>query len=72
MKSDSHADLLRAMPGLQQEHLAALTDELARDLAVLLAESRENQKQALHTAIEKGMRHVPMLLRGPLKKILFP
>lgn len=72
MKSNPRTELLRALPGLQQEHVAELTDALARDLAGLLAESRQSQKQALNEAIEKGMRHVPMLLRGPLKRILFP
>lgn len=72
MKLDPRTDLLRVMPGLQREHLAGLSDDQVCDLAALLDQARANQRQALHTAIEKGMRHVPLLLRGPLKRILFP
>ena len=72
MKPALKAELLRELPGLQQDHLVGLTDYLGRDLVALLNESRQQQSQALNAAIEKAMHHVPMLLRGPLKKILFP
>lgn len=72
MKSKARTELLRQMPGLSQKHLAPLSEEAVKDLSALFAESRSHQRQALDAAIEKSMRHVPLLLRGPLKRILFP
>lgn len=72
MASKAQTALRQQLPGLAAHHLAAVPDDAAADLAALLAESRAAQHGALDAAIEKGMRHVPLLLRGPLKKILFP
>lgn len=45
-------------------------DGIAR-LADLVGTAKRSQAQALDTSIQKGLDAVPMLLRRPVKKILF-
>lgn len=53
------------------DFLAALPDSAQEKLSQDIHASRARQRQALDDAINNGLRMVPMLLRGPLKKILF-
>lgn len=48
-----------------------LDEESAARLATLIAESRDRQSAALDQAIDDGLRNLPRLLRGPVKKVLF-
>lgn len=41
-------------------------------LATLVAQAKSAQATALDEAISQGLDAVPMLLRRPVKKILFP
>ncbi len=42
------------------------------ELLAAIRRTRRAQKNALDTAIDKGLGMAPLLLRGPLKRILFP
>lgn len=53
------------------DFLAALPESAQAKLSEDIHASRKRQRKSLDDAIENGMRMVPMLLRGPLKKILF-
>lgn len=49
-------------------HLAAAdADRLAR----LVDDATARQSKALDAAIDGGLRHLPRLLRGPVKAVLF-
>jgi hypothetical protein len=43
----------------------------AERLAALVAEATARQSKALDDAIDGGMGHIPRLLRGPVKAVLF-
>jgi len=72
--SKKQADELRAKlkAGAGLEFL----DEVDQDGLTLLNKSldaaKKREHQALDQAIEGSMTMIPFLLRGPLKKILFP
>ena len=53
------------------DFLAALPEAAQVKLGDDIRAARQCQQQALDAAINNGMRMVPALLRGPLKKILF-
>lgn len=53
------------------DFLAALPESDQIKLGTDIKAARARQKKALDDAIENGLRMVPALLRGPLKKILF-
>jgi hypothetical protein len=44
-------------------------EELAR-LARLLTEAKQRQKAQVDTALTESLGHIPLLLRGPVRKIL--
>ncbi|WP_420426354.1 hypothetical protein [Algiphilus sp.] len=46
-------------------------DEQQR-LATLLADSRRHQQQRLQQALKDALGHLPRLLRGPVRRALFP
>jgi hypothetical protein len=50
---------------------ADLEPDDATRLAALLADAVTRQSRALDDAINGGMRHLPRLLRGPVKAVLF-
>jgi hypothetical protein len=58
--------------GEEMDFLAALPESAQARLRDDIHAARTHQRQSLDQAINHGMRQVPMLLRGPLKKILFP
>lgn len=49
---------------------AAAGDDALQRLADEIAETRHAQRRAMAAAGEAGLRHVPALLRGPVKKIV--
>lgn len=55
---------LPQLDGLDESELAALTEALRR--------ARRNQQQQLQRAFEAALEHVPLLLRGAVRKILAP
>lgn len=67
-----HAELLRELRGVEPRVLAPLTPTEQTTLLAAIRATRQRQKQALDDAINEGMRLVPALLRGPLRRILFP
>jgi len=63
LQDELGAELPPAIGALGDVELAVLTGALRR--------AREHQKQALSAATDTGLRFVPRLLRGPVKKVLF-
>lgn len=58
-----HSDDPVAVPGLEKADRARL--------AVLVTEARARQRAALDDAIEGGLGHLPRLVRGSVKAMLF-
>jgi hypothetical protein len=50
--------------------LRKLSDEELRDLAGAIDEVRRNQAAALQKAGDEAFRHIPWVLRGPIRKIM--
>lgn len=74
MATEPLLDALRAELGEEERglnFLSALPAAAQARLAQDLHAARVRQRDALNAAINNGMRMVPALLRGPLKKILF-
>ncbi len=68
---DPHAALAAALDGAEvPPGVRELPGDVLTDLAVLIDDARRMQQRELATAAEGGLRHVPGLLRGPLKKVL--
>lgn len=69
----SASRILQKEFGLSTERATAF-DALSVKQATLLAQgfaaARRHQEEALAAAIEEGFRHLPLLLRGPVRKIL--
>lgn len=73
MMADSiRAELQRELGGEDQGILAALSEAQQSALLDAIRETRRRQKRVLDDAVNEGMRLVPALLRGTLKRILFP
>lgn len=64
---------LREVLGTERrlDFLAALPETAQAQLSADIQSARAQQKKTLDEAIDNGLRMVPALLRGPLKKILF-
>ena len=58
---------LRANP---PDGLAALSDEELGELAEAIRDARHLQAAELKAAGEKASRHIPWLLRGPIRKVM--
>ncbi len=52
--------------------LDALTPAEIETLRLRIRAARQQQKQQLARASEAALSHIPTLLRGPVRKILFP
>jgi hypothetical protein len=50
--------------------LAELTDAQVRDLADSIRAARHAQAAELAAAGEQALRHIPKLLRGPVRKVV--
>jgi hypothetical protein len=66
MRERTLAELLE---GRVPAGVEALSDDERRDLALVLREARRRQGAALAKAGEDGLRFVPPLLRGVLRKV---
>lgn len=53
------------------DHRADLAPADVERLAGLVADATARQAKALDDAIDGGMGHIPRLLRGPVKAVLF-
>lgn len=58
---------LRAKP---PKSLGSLSDDELADLVKAVRESRHRQAAELQAAGDKAFRHIPRLLRGPIRKIM--
>jgi hypothetical protein len=65
-------ELQKELGGGEVQFLAALPEASLSQLKQDIHAARQRQRAALDDAINKGLRMAPLLLRGPLKKILFP
>jgi hypothetical protein len=71
--SDTHrAALSRELGGKPLPDLAALDAAEIDALTQALRRARSNQQKQLQQAFEAALEHVPMLLRGAVRKILAP
>ena len=65
-------ELQKELGGGEVKFLAALPETALTQLRDDIHAARQLQRAALDAAINNGLRMAPMLLRVPLKKILFP
>jgi hypothetical protein len=70
MTPDAKRELRAELGAAPPKGLDALTDEEIADLAGALRVARERQSAALAKAMEDALRHVPRLLRGPVRKMM--
>jgi len=63
--------MLAAALGAPVLGLAGLSKGQAEQLLVALATAKSRQGVALEAATEAALSHVPMLLRGAVRKVLF-
>jgi hypothetical protein len=71
--AEAHArELARELGGKPLPELAALDAAETQALTAALQAARRRQQQQLQQAFEAALGHIPMLLRGPVRKILLP
>jgi hypothetical protein len=70
-KSDAGA-LQKELGGVALPDLAALSAADQDQLVALIQSARRAQKTQLAAAMESALSHIPMLLRGAVRKILVP
>lgn len=68
---DPMNELRVALGGAVPEGLDALAGEDTSRLATAIRDARARQARALTVAVDEGLRVVPLLMRGAIKKILF-
>lgn len=51
--------------------LDLLSERESADLLELLHEARRGQKRSLEAALDEALGHLPRLIRGPARKMLF-
>lgn len=64
-------DLRRELDAEPPEEIAALGDPELIALTNMLRASSERQSMALRSAIDDGMRFLPRILRGAVRRALF-
>ena len=69
MADTGFAALRRALNGSAPEGLKALDPHDLEHLAAAVQESRRRQNRALAQAGDRALRHVPRLLRGPIRRL---
>jgi hypothetical protein len=69
---DAHARLAGEYGAPLPPGLAGLSSEQATQLVEAIEAARRHQDEALRTATEAGLGFVPKVLRGPVKRVLFP
>jgi len=66
------AALSKELGGKSLPDLAALSPAEIESLTQSLRRARRTQQEQLLRAFESALGHIPMLLRGPVRKILLP
>jgi len=61
-----------AAGGALPESFRSLSENDARALAELLESSRVEQQEQLQKALEHALSYLPRMVRGPVRRILFP
>ncbi|HKY91012.1 MAG TPA: hypothetical protein VJM11_08230 [Nevskiaceae bacterium] len=72
MNTSLNPDLAAELRGADLSVVGALPADAQRQLLEAIRATRKRQQQALDAAIEQGLSMTPALLRGALKRILFP
>ncbi|HEY1968029.1 MAG TPA: hypothetical protein VGH89_08790 [Pseudonocardia sp.] len=62
---------LRAELGKDLDVLDSLTQDEQAELLEMVRQARAGQHQALDGALNQVLKHLPRLVRGPARKILF-
>ena len=69
--TDALAAALGPAPDPALAPLERLAPEVRAELSHLVAEARERQRREVHVAIDTALTHVPAVLRGTIRKLLF-
>lgn len=69
---DSLAPLRDELPLADLKALDALTPAEISRLAKLIGDARQQQRKQLREALNASLEHVPFLLRGAVRRVLFP
>ncbi|MCK5770972.1 hypothetical protein [Algiphilus sp.] len=69
---DGRKALRRAIDDEPPPGVDALDDASAQALATLIEDSRRAQQRQLQDALERALGYLPRLLRGPVRRVLFP
>lgn len=59
------------LPDTASQYLYSLKEADSAKLLIAIAAAEMAQQQAVDAAIKGALDHVPMLLRGPVRKMLF-
>lgn len=70
-KSNGSSALAAAVGAPLPEGLKRLSAAQGEQLAAALAAAKTRQRKALEDSTEAALGHVPMLLRGAVRKVLF-
>lgn len=70
--TDSNAALRDILGAEPPAGLTVLNDADQQALADKLAQAQTAQQAQLRSALEDALRHVPRLLRGTVRRVLFP
>jgi hypothetical protein len=73
MSQPSWQDLKRELGdgGKQLPPLDKLNDKQLKALIEIFREGKQRQRTSLYAAMESALGHVPMLLRGAVRKVMF-
>ena len=71
MPADVRAEISEALGVADAAWAAALSPADASALLAVIRDARERQQRALKQSIEEALTHVPRLLRGALRAVLF-
>jgi hypothetical protein len=70
MTPDAKRALRAELGAAPPKGLDALSDDEVADLAAAVHDARRRQSEALARATEDSLRHIPRLLRGPVRKMM--
>jgi hypothetical protein len=62
---------LRSALGTDLDVLGELTENETTELLSLFQTAKRGQRESLDAALEQALAHLPWLVRGPARKILF-
>lgn len=72
MSEKQLAALSKELGGKALPDLAALSPAEIDSITQSVRRARRTQQEQLQRAFESALGHIPMLLRGPIRKILLP